>query len=270
MALSATVELINGPPDTVEIGKPFSAWFRVSNHGNEVLTPGRDKLGSWNPQDNTLWGDTRAALAGPIAPGQGDNFEVKTFVGQQVGTHPFQWRMMREGVAWYGVAHPAKAITVVAGGGAPPTPGPTPPPSPGGEALGIWPAKRKDAFDLLGCMIVNTGAFAADGRARRVDWVNRTGERLRICASRIWLGVVGGGKCDAHGQLERSDGSLVSVLQADHYVDGPHGAAIERQDYSGGYLAIEPGEALVFVYFANGFTGGCQAHFTVSVWGLYG
>ena len=263
MALSATVELISAP-DQVQVGVPFSASFRVSNHGNETLTPGRDKLGAWGPQDNHLWGDTRAQLPSPIGAGQAQNFEVATFVAQQAGLHIFSWRMVREGVAWFGAFSALKTITVLT---LPTPPGPNPPPNPSGVIIGKWPARRGDPFDLLGCMAINTDAFVANGSVRQSRWTNQTSERVHICAARIWLGVSMGGRCDAHGQLEREDGTLVAVLQADHYVDGPHGAAVERQDWNGAYIALAPGESLIFTYFANGFTPGCQAHFTVSIWG---
>lgn len=278
--ISATVELITAP-DAVEVGKPFAASFRLSNHGNEVLQPGVVKLGSNAPQDNHYWGDTRAQIPVPVGPGQGHNFEVSTFVPQQVGQFPFAWRAVWEGRAWFGVGSAVKTINVVApappsgGGGSPvPTlPAPTPPATPPQDPkviIGKWPKKRADPFDLTGCMIVNTDAFPANGQVRTARWKNDTADRLRLSAARIWLGVSGGGKCDAHGQLEREDGTLVAVLQADHYVDGPAGAAVEHQHWSGSYLVLEPGESLLFVYFANGFTPNCQAHFTVSMWGHQG
>lgn len=292
MTLSATVEFAEGGvPGQVEVGKPFTFYVRLSNHGNEVFQPGQVKLGTMSPQDNRFWGDTRAQIPSPIGPGEGLTFPVTTFVPQQVGTFPLSLRAVWEGRAWFGTGTPARSIVVSA-----PTPSPAPPspppsvplvPSPppplsptqptgeapptGREKFAQWPSKKRaDAFDLQGVMILNTDAFDARLPHRVLRWKNETSDRIKIVAAKIWLGVSGGGKCDAHGQLEREDGSLVAVLQADHYVDGPAGAAVEHQHWNGGYLALEPGESLIFTYFAAGFTPNCQAHFTVSIWGQSG
>ncbi len=257
---NAIVTLLSAP-EQVKVGVPFSATFRIQNTGNEYWMPDVDKLGAWNPQDNGYWGNTRALTPGWIWPSQSADVAIATFVASAPGTFPFQWRAIREGVEWYGAASTAKAIRVV---GDLPLPPPPPPPPP---SVGIFPPPRKDEGDLVSAMIVNTGAFLADAAPRVVPW--RAPKRLLIRAVRIWLGVDMGKVCDAHGQLDRADGSLVAVLQADHYVDGPCGAAVEHQDFGGHYLSVEAGEELRFTYFANNFGRGGNAHFTVAIWGHY-
>jgi hypothetical protein len=81
-----------------------STWTQASNH----------KLGAQNPQDSTVWGDGRVMLsaAESVAPGQQKTFTFNITAPGTPGTYHFQWRMLREYVAWFGQYTPDVAITV--------------------------------------------------------------------------------------------------------------------------------------------------------------
>lgn len=62
------------------------------------------RLGSQNPQDNHFWGTGRVLLGAgeSIAPGQQKTFSFTITAPLVTGSYNFQWRMLREGVAWFG------------------------------------------------------------------------------------------------------------------------------------------------------------------------
>lgn len=138
------------------------------------------------------------------------------------------------------------------------------------RALSVhWPAGSGAKDDAWGQMIINTGAFRADGAVQVAVVTNDTGREIRLTSTRIWLGVSYGGICDAHGQLTRNDGSTVAVVQFDHYAPGSAGAGCETTIHPRPF-ALPPGWSLALSYMANGFgRPGVQAHFTVTVQGYY-
>ncbi|WP_372672732.1 hypothetical protein [Amycolatopsis kentuckyensis] len=63
----------------------------------------RYRLGSWLPADNMTWGLSRVALPHSV-PGFGDGVEF-TFTARapaNPGQYPFCWRMVQDGVEWFG------------------------------------------------------------------------------------------------------------------------------------------------------------------------
>ena len=73
------------------------------------------KLSSQNPQDNTVFGIARVALAAPVSPGQNATFQFPAVAPTNAGTYNFQWRMIHEGVNVFGAVTPATAIDVLSG-----------------------------------------------------------------------------------------------------------------------------------------------------------
>ncbi len=139
------------------------------------------------------------------------------------------------------------------------------------EQKPLMPA-RQDPSDLLGTNIINTGPFAADGKVKRVDWKNTSGKTIQIVKSRLWLGCDGGLVCDACADLVRdTDNALVATMQADHYKDESHGAAIESFDFAPYYVTLAPGEQLILLCWGNDYKGGRgHVHFAAFVWFKYG
>jgi len=70
--------------------------------GAEWTSAAGFKLGSQNPQDNATWGRSRIELPGPVPHGAAVTFRFPVQAPATVGHHNFQWRMLREGVAWIG------------------------------------------------------------------------------------------------------------------------------------------------------------------------
>jgi len=69
-------------------------------------------LGSQAPQDNTIWGTNRAPLPGDVASGAQVIIPVTITAPHTPGTYTFRWRMLQEGVTWFGELTPAVPITV--------------------------------------------------------------------------------------------------------------------------------------------------------------
>ena len=73
------------------------------------------RLGSQNPQDNGTWGIGRVFLASgeTIAPGQSKTFTFNVTMPAASGSYNFQWRMVHEGVQWFGAFTPNVVATNV-------------------------------------------------------------------------------------------------------------------------------------------------------------
>jgi RHS repeat-associated protein len=69
------------------------------------------KLGSQNPENNGTWAIARVALPGDIAPGQTATFSFQ-IQAPPPGNFSFQWRMLQEGVTWFGDFSPNVVIAV--------------------------------------------------------------------------------------------------------------------------------------------------------------
>jgi hypothetical protein len=98
-------------PKRLEAGEEILVTIRMKNTGTSTWTREAGfKLGSQNPQDNTLWtGGTRILLSrsDSIAPGQIKEFTFMISAPSKPGTYKFQWRMVKEGVHWFGhYSHP--------------------------------------------------------------------------------------------------------------------------------------------------------------------
>ena len=83
------------------------------NVGNTTWTAGSlYRLGSQNAQDNMTWGSNRIALPGDVPPGATVTFTFDVFAPAKAGTYNFQWRMVQDGVEWFGPATPNVAVSV--------------------------------------------------------------------------------------------------------------------------------------------------------------
>jgi hypothetical protein len=72
-------------------------------------------LGSVNPSNNATWGMARVYLAAAdsIAPGQQKTFAWTVTAPTTPGMYNFQWRMLQEGVVWFGSSTTNMVIEVV-------------------------------------------------------------------------------------------------------------------------------------------------------------
>ncbi len=85
----------------------YTVTVTMKNTGTETWTASDSyRLGSQNPQDNHTWlgWTSRVFLAetDAVAPGESKAFVIALSTPDTPGRYDFQWRMVREGVEWFG------------------------------------------------------------------------------------------------------------------------------------------------------------------------
>lgn len=111
-------------PAVMLAGMTQTVTIKFKNSGTLAWTSANNyKLGSQNPGDNIVWGARRVELSKTVAPGEIATFSFQIKAPLTAGTYNFQWRMVMEGVAWFGTLSTNVAIKVVSGSiGAAPNP----------------------------------------------------------------------------------------------------------------------------------------------------
>ncbi len=92
-------------PTTMTGGRYYVVQVVMRNIGNIPWTENTNfKLGVQNPQDTPRWGFRRVYInpLTTVAPGDTYTFNFTVFAPVTPGTYGFQWRMIQEGVAWFG------------------------------------------------------------------------------------------------------------------------------------------------------------------------
>jgi N-acetylneuraminic acid mutarotase len=103
-------------PGLMAEGQQYQVSVTMRNVGDTTWTPEQAYLlGSQNPQDNTTWGLNRVGLPGPVAPGQQVTFQFTATAPANPGTYDFAWRMVQEGVQWFGDFTPDVPVVVQVG-----------------------------------------------------------------------------------------------------------------------------------------------------------
>jgi len=106
-------------PSTVTVGQTFSATVTMNNNGTTSwVNANGHNLGSQNPQDNARWGMGRVGFAGTISPGQNGAFTFNCTAPTTAGSYAFDWKMVQDGVAWFGATSTGGITVNAAGGGA--------------------------------------------------------------------------------------------------------------------------------------------------------
>ena len=100
-------------PPMLLTGQSFTDQVVVQNVGTTSWVPGTQRLGAQDPQDNTTWGAKRFDLQTEIFPGQFAQFNLTLTAPSAPGTYAYQWRMVQEGVEWFGEFTPPVVITVI-------------------------------------------------------------------------------------------------------------------------------------------------------------
>ena len=104
-------------PAAATTGQVFAVTLILQNTGSTTWsTASGYRLGSQNPQDNTTWGPNRIALPGDVAPGATASFAFNVTAPTTAATYNFQWRMVQEGVGFFGAQTANVAIVVTASG----------------------------------------------------------------------------------------------------------------------------------------------------------
>jgi uncharacterized membrane protein len=106
-------------PTTMTAGQDYEVSVTVRNAGSTTWTSAGNKpwrLGSQNPQDNNTWNISRVAIAGgqEVRPGETYTFTFTVKAPATPGQYNMQWRMVQDGVQWFGQFTPNRQVTVVA------------------------------------------------------------------------------------------------------------------------------------------------------------
>ena len=116
LAANGSAFVSQNVPTTMAPGQVRTVSVTLQNTGTTTWTEGGGyKLGTQNPQDNTLWtGVTRIYLSSgdSIAPGQQKTFTFNITAPSTPGSYNFQWRMVHEGVEWFGAFSTNVAVQV--------------------------------------------------------------------------------------------------------------------------------------------------------------
>jgi hypothetical protein len=100
-------------PLTMTQGGNYSVTVSMKNTGNVIWPAGGVfRLGSQNPQDNTTWGMSRVNASADVSPGSVCAFVFNVKAPATTGVYNFQWKMVQDGVAWFGPITPNLAINV--------------------------------------------------------------------------------------------------------------------------------------------------------------
>jgi hypothetical protein len=102
-------------PGAMTAGQSYSVSVTMQNTGGTTWTAAQlYRLGAVNPYDNTTWGFNRVGLgsAESVAPGQQKTFSFTVKAPAVAGTYNFQWRMVQDGVAWFGDLSANVAVAV--------------------------------------------------------------------------------------------------------------------------------------------------------------
>jgi RHS repeat-associated protein len=100
-------------PPVMTPGQSYPVTVTMQNTGGKTWTAGTfHGLGSQNPQDNTTWGGNRVTLPGTTAPGANAAFSFNVTAPTTPGTYNFQWKMVQDGLEWFGALSTNAAIKV--------------------------------------------------------------------------------------------------------------------------------------------------------------
>lgn len=231
-------------PHIVQPGQ-FNASAHILNTGDTTWDSGY-RLGSTNPENNTYWGVNRVVVHKTVHPGESIILDFSPTAPNDPGSHSFDWRMLQEGVVWFGDIH-RQNIKISMPAILPP-----------------WPT---DGNNLISCQIFDTGPFAADGKTYSIEW--NPGRDIKVVASKIWTGVTMGGILDIACVLSRkSDGSILQSYGWDHYTDPTapnHGQYINFSPY---YFTIGQNDALRLSYGSTAFNPPKNAHHLCIIWAI--
>ena len=113
---NAAVFLAQTVPTVMQPGQPYPVTIQMRNLGTTAWTEDlKHRLAAWNPVDNKVWGFARIVLSGPVAPGEVATFNFTATAPTQPGAYNFHWRMVQEGVGYFGAATPNVPIAVGSG-----------------------------------------------------------------------------------------------------------------------------------------------------------
>lgn len=100
-------------PEFIAPGEEFEFNITFKNTGNTVWEyQNYYHLGSQNPQDNTNWGTNRIILPSDVAPDEEITITATLTAPIEESVYGFQWRMVQDGVEWFGEASESLLIHI--------------------------------------------------------------------------------------------------------------------------------------------------------------
>ena len=105
-------------PSTMTAGQSYIVYVTMRNSGSSTWLPSAGyKLGAQNPQDSFTWGINRVSLPAPVQPASDVTFAFNVTAPTAPNTYNFQWRMLQEGVGYFGPLSPNITVAITGGGG---------------------------------------------------------------------------------------------------------------------------------------------------------
>ena len=90
-------------PTNILPGAQFNISITLENTGGTTWSESTlYRLGSQSPTDNTDWGTNRITLPNDVAPTEQVTITATLTAPTNQGLYNFQWRMLQDGVAWFG------------------------------------------------------------------------------------------------------------------------------------------------------------------------
>jgi hypothetical protein len=100
---NSTAYVTQSVPAFMEAGQLYLASVTMRNTGDTTWTEDElYRLGAQSPQDNYTWGLNRVTLPNSVPPGGEVTFNFYVTAPSSAGSYDFQWRMVRDGVEWFG------------------------------------------------------------------------------------------------------------------------------------------------------------------------
>jgi RHS repeat-associated protein len=100
-------------PTSMTAGQTYSVSVTMQNTGTTIWRAATaHRLGSQNPQDNGTWGIGRVELPSDVMPNAQATFSFSVTAPQAQGVYDFQWRMVQDGVEWFGDYTPNVQVSV--------------------------------------------------------------------------------------------------------------------------------------------------------------
>jgi|GEM_PF-540946 len=175
-------------------GQTQSVTIYMRNTGNTTWTEARGyRLGSQNPGDNYTWGLNRVSMPGDVPPGGTAAFSFGARAPGSTGLYNFQWRMLREGVTWFGDQTPNVVVEVATGSISA---------SPASCGLYIgqttcsssitWSSTRSDAQVWVTNLDGTGWQLFANGQSGRqtAPWITTSGTRFHVMVAGVSLSSV--------------------------------------------------------------------------------
>jgi hypothetical protein len=109
-------------PASMVTGQSQIVTVVMRNLGSETWLPGSIRLGSQSPADNQVWGPSRLDITDPVGPGEDATFSIQVTAPPILGLVKFQWRLLQDGVEWFGDDTPIVFVRVLQQAGPTTTP----------------------------------------------------------------------------------------------------------------------------------------------------